>query len=971
MLFARNSGIFHICYLHYLFTSLHIRKIKTKILLSFVLLGILSTGHTEIFTASNQQELYSAIEAAKLSSDEESLITLMDGFVISDPFPGVSSKNITIDTAVHSLSFSADSVFNIDTNGVLTLLGNIDGGDSIFDKNGNGELVLNVTGSDINRISSLEGDIVVSGGGELRIINPLSETNGIVNIGLLSNKVASLTVTGGGTRLLAEGPDGLDMSQGSGSNSTLTIREGAYFGIENAVRIHRTGYQNSTATLNIIGQGSLLETSAIGFFNGQSAVNLLDGGQLRSSGSSHLGGFYAGRMPDAEGIAVVSGQNSSWTSDTFYMYRGSLSILDGGVVSASTLNIGTRGFAVPHFDVLVSGQGSSLMANTMALGTTGTGVLTISNNGAVIVDEGASPFVLGGANANSNAILNIGGGVGNSPLLAGSLEASEVLLDSKARINFNHLEADYSFDTAITGAGAINQVAGRTIFTNDQTGFTGLTSVEGGVLEVNSILGGTMKVNGGRLHGSGSVGDVTHEAGAIIAPGNSIGTLTINGDYVGNGGEIEIESVLGDDNSATDLLSITGNTSGAAKVVVNNLEGAGAATQEGIRIISVGGVSDGSFTLQGDYEYEGEEAVVGGAYAYRLYKNDVSTNSDGDWYLRSSLLPNSEKQARPLYQAGAPVYEAMPRFLLELNRLPTLKQRVSSRYLSHYKDKVSTNKNTGEQANQLRHNAGLWARVVASNDRMSPKSSTSGTKLNSDLWKMQLGLDGKLPGISEGELIAGFTAHLGAASADMRSQYGNGAIDTNAYGVGTTLTLYQESGLYIDGQAQMSWFRNDLSSKTMSRNLANNVDGFGYSLGVETGFRYELNPKWSLVPQSQLTYTTVDFDNFEDVFEANVSLEKAESLKGRLGLEVGYGPEKNQYIYSITSLTYEFIDETSVSVSGTKFNSEDRRLGAEVGIGANYSDAEGKYQLYGEVLVSSSFSGEVSSTGTVGVMIPF
>ena len=59
---------------------------------------------------------------------------------------------------------------------------------------------------------------------------------------------------------------------------------------------------------------------------------------------------------------------------------------------------------------------------------------------------------------------------------------------------------------------------------------------------------------------------------------------------------------------------------------------------EGIKIVDVAGASGGNFTLLGDYVFHGDQAVVGGAYAYRLYKNGVTTPTDGDWYLRSSLV---------------------------------------------------------------------------------------------------------------------------------------------------------------------------------------------------------------------------------------------------------------------------------------------------------------------------------------------
>ncbi|MGO8484931.1 autotransporter outer membrane beta-barrel domain-containing protein, partial [Rhizobium leguminosarum] len=67
---------------------------------------------------------------------------------------------------------------------------------------------------------------------------------------------------------------------------------------------------------------------------------------------------------------------------------------------------------------------------------------------------------------------------------------------------------------------------------------------------------------GGTLMGNGTVGTTTNEAGGLIAQGNSIGTLTINGNYIGTGGNLEIEAVLGGDSSPADRLIVTGDTAG-------------------------------------------------------------------------------------------------------------------------------------------------------------------------------------------------------------------------------------------------------------------------------------------------------------------------------------------------------------------------------------------------------------------------
>uniref|UniRef100_A0A914YZE3 Autochaperone domain-containing protein n=1 Tax=Panagrolaimus superbus TaxID=310955 RepID=A0A914YZE3_9BILA len=83
-----------------------------------------------------------------------------------------------------------------------------------------------------------------------------------------------------------------------------------------------------------------------------------------------------------------------------------------------------------------------------------------------------------------------------------------------------------------------------------------------------------------------SIINLSYDDGQTFTQGK---TLTVKGNYVGNNGQLNIRTVLGDDKSATDRLIVEGNTSGSTTVYVKNAGGSGAATLNGIELITVNG----------------------------------------------------------------------------------------------------------------------------------------------------------------------------------------------------------------------------------------------------------------------------------------------------------------------------------------------------------------------------------------------
>jgi hypothetical protein len=101
------------------------------------------------------------------------------------------------------------------------------------------------------------------------------------------------------------------------------------------------------------------------------------------------------------------------------------------------------------------------------------------------------------------------------------------------------------------------------------------------------------------MTGNSTIGALSLGNGTVsLGDGSAFHTLNVAGNFSGADGTIVFNTVLAGD-AATDKLIIGGDTSGTANVRVNNVGGAGAQTDKGIELISVGGASNGQFNLAG------------------------------------------------------------------------------------------------------------------------------------------------------------------------------------------------------------------------------------------------------------------------------------------------------------------------------------------------------------------------------------
>jgi len=486
--------------------------------------------------------------------------------------------------------------------------------------------------------------------------------------------------------------------------------------------------------------------------------------------------------------------------------------------------------------------------------------------------------------------------------------------------------------------------------------------------------------------------------GGTVDFGGTGGTLlNIAGDYTG-GGTLVMSTVLGADNSTTDMMMVGGDTSGITTVMVKNRGGSGAQTVNGIELIDVQGQSEGTFTLgDGFTTKDGQIAIMTpSAYAYTLQRGDTHGSNTNDWYLVSQYTRNDPDGPSPdcddlngcsdnpdapsRFSPAAPVYTSYVASMQALNQLPTLQQRRGDRYIAKKTTALrGSSAETGETDGQA-----IWARIEGAHSRLDPNTTAGHVQQDINTVIMQAGVDGQFYEDENGRLIAGITGQYGNGRAKTSSEFddtlGGGQLNTQGWGLGGTITWYGNDGFYVDAQAQATWYKTDLSFGGGNKGLSNDNNGFGYALGVEAGQRFGIDDHWSLTPQAQLMFSSVDFDTFSDNYGATVSNRDGNSLNGRLGLAANYadswqgadGRAVNANVYGIANLYQEFLGGTSINYGGTRMKADEDRTWAGVGFGGTYAWADDKYSVYGEGTLNTSlthFADSYAVKGNVGFRV--
>lgn len=751
--------------------------------------------------------------------------------------------------------------------------------------------------------------------------------------------------------------------------------EGGAVTLQDGEAIMRVGVGN--------GAGKGMSATIASELKGNASLNKMDYGTLvLAADNSYSGGttISEGTLQLGDGGTTGNVQGDILNNATFAVDRSGEYTLAGTISGTGNLVQKGSGSLILTAENSYSG-GTTIDAGILQLGNGGTsgsikgnvindGILAVNRSDTLELDgsiggtgalqqNGTGTTVLTGDNVYSGGTtinagtLQIGNG-GTKGSITGDVT-------NNATLSFNRSD-QLIFSKTISGTGSVTQDGtGTTLMTGANT-YTGATRINAGRLQQK--MHGSFSSTSDYEVGSKGVLDIggykttlasLSNSGVVRFGENAGAVVNVTGNYTGNGGTLVLSTVLGADNSKTDLLKIGGDTSGTSTVTVINRGGVGGQTNEGIKIIDVGGQSNGTFSLAGDYTTkDGQQAVVAGAYAYTLHEGGVNTPTDGDWYLRSERKDGKG----PVINPGIPLYQGAIQAMQALNRLPTLQQRVGNRYWNGAANPVV------EDGADAIGSQTIWGRIEAAHNRLEADTSGSRMKQDIDTFIMQAGVGGQFYEGESGKLIGGVTGQYGNARSGISSAQSDGTVDTQGWGLGGTLTWYGDNGFYVDGQAQASRYDNDFNSTTVNKSLANGRKGFGYALSAEVGQRIDVNDNWSLTPQAQLMWSSVDFDGFNDVWGTAVALRAGDSLTGRVGLSADYrrawaasdGQIVRTSLYGIANIYQELMGDMSIKVAGVNFGTGNDRTWGGIGAGGTYTWADDRYALYGEGSLNTSLN---------------
>lgn len=572
-----------------------------------------------------------------------------------------------------------------------------------------------------------------------------------------------------------------------------------------------------------------------------------------------------------------------------------------------------------------------------------------------------------------------------------SIDASNI--DSQAKIALSSVELSSALDSidvnkTTTDVSILNRsiiTPGNNILVNNTGGGLNIISSDSTLNGATKLVSGTttlklsentiwnMKDDSVVTHltNSDSIINLSYDDGQTFTQGK---TLTVKGNYVGNNGQLNIRTVLGDDKSATDRLIVEGNTSGSTTVYVKNAGGSGAATLNGIELITVNGDESPADAFR-----QGDARIAAGAFEYQLKQQGKN------WYLTSYQSVNEEDNSSegnsestetptPVLRPEAGSYVAN---LAAANTLFVM--RLNDRAgETRYIDPVT------EQERSSR----LWLRQIGGHNAW--RDSNGQLRTTSHRYVSQLGADLLTGGFTDSDswrlgVMAGYARDYNSTHSSVSDYRSKGSV--RGYSAGLYATWFADDiskkGAYIDAWAQYSWFKNSVKGDELAYE---SYSAKGATVSLEAGYGFALNKSfgleaakytWIFQPQAQAIWMGVDHNAHTEANGSRIENDANNNIQTRLGFrsfirtqEKNSGPHGDDFEPFVEMNWIHNSKDFAVSMNGVKVEQDGARNLGEIKLGVN-GNLNSAASVWGNVGVQLGDNGYNDTAVMVGLKYKF
>lgn len=572
-----------------------------------------------------------------------------------------------------------------------------------------------------------------------------------------------------------------------------------------------------------------------------------------------------------------------------------------------------------------------------------------------------------------------------------SIDASNI--DSQAKIALLSVELSSALDSIDVNKTTTDvSILNRSIITPGNNVLVNNTGGDLNIISSDSILNGATKLVSGtttlklsentiwnmkddsvvtHLTNSDSIINLSYDDGQTFTQGK---TLTVKGNYVGNNGQLNIRTVLGDDKSATDRLIVEGNTSGSTTVYVKNAGGSGAATLNGIELITVNGDESPADAFR-----QGDARIAAGAFEYQLKQQGKN------WYLTSYQSVNEEDNSSegnsestetptPVLRPEAGSYVAN---LAAANTLFVM--RLNDRAgETRYIDPVT------EQERSSR----LWLRQIGGHNAW--RDSNGQLRTTSHRYVSQLGADLLTGGFTDSDswrlgVMAGYARDYNSTHSSVSDYRSKGSV--RGYSAGLYATWFADDiskkGAYIDAWAQYSWFKNSVKGDELAYE---SYSAKGATVSLEAGYGFALNQSfgleaakytWIFQPQAQAIWMGVDHNAHTEANGSRIENDANNNIQTRLGFrtfirtqEKNSGPHGDDFEPFVEMNWIHNSKDFAVSMNGVKVEQDGARNLGEIKLGVN-GNLNPAASVWGNVGVQLGDNGYNDTAVMVGLKYKF